>query len=101
MAGDFVSARGDEASAKVMPPLADGADTLSKTPGQATFWRHRRDQRDERLQDMREQVADGTLVVRQMSEQERASGQANVHKPAQGPRNPSFVGVIGRRNSWR
>ena len=101
MAGDFVSARGDEASAKVMPPLADGADTLSKTPGQATFWRHRQAQRDERLEDMREQVADGTLVVRQMSAQERAAGQADVRKPQHGRSKPSYIGVLGRRNSWR
>lgn len=63
---------------------AEGARTRSAQKGAATVKRHKEEQRVERLLDMRAQIADGTLVVRQMTvAQFKAAGEAVRRKQAE------------------
>jgi anti-sigma28 factor (negative regulator of flagellin synthesis) len=48
-------------------PLATDARTSAATKGAATLRRHKEQRRAERLSEIRAEIADGTLVVRQMT----------------------------------
>jgi hypothetical protein len=56
--------------------LASPADPAisPRNKGRETELRHQNERRLERLGDIREQIADGTLVIRQMTAAERADG---------------------------
>jgi anti-sigma28 factor (negative regulator of flagellin synthesis) len=54
-----------------------------RNKGRETELRHQNERRLERLSDIREQIADGTLVVRQMTAAERADGYEWRLRPAQ------------------
>jgi hypothetical protein len=51
-----------------------GVATRPRTKGRETELRHQKERRDDRLSDIRAQIADGSLVVRQMTAAERADG---------------------------
>jgi anti-sigma28 factor (negative regulator of flagellin synthesis) len=52
-------------------PMSSDAQINSAQKGAATVRRHRQDRRAESLRQIREQIADGTLVIRQMTAAER------------------------------
>ncbi len=52
--------------------LSSDAPISAAQKGAATVRRHAQDRRDESLSRIREQIADGTLVIRQMTAAERA-----------------------------
>lgn len=54
--------------------MSSEARVASAQKGAATVRRHKQDRRDESLRHIRAQIADGTLVVRQMTAAERGSG---------------------------
>jgi hypothetical protein len=63
---------------------ARDARTRSAQKGAATVKRHKEEQRVERLVQMRAQIADGTLVIRQMTvAQLKAAGEAVRRKQSQ------------------
>jgi hypothetical protein len=51
--------------------MSSDAQINSAQKGAATVRRHRQDRRAESLRQIREQIADGTLVIRQMTAAER------------------------------
>jgi hypothetical protein len=61
-------------------PRSADAQSRASIKGQATVKRHKRERRADSLAQIRAQVADGTLVVRQMTPAERtaASGAARA-----------------------
>lgn len=54
--------------------ISGEAPVSSAQKGAATVRRHKQDRRDESLRQIRAQIADGTLVVRQMTAVERGTG---------------------------
>jgi hypothetical protein len=64
--------------------LTADAPTSPAQKGAATFLRHKDEQRANRLHEMSEQIAAGTLVVRQMTDAERsAASQAAAESRAE------------------
>jgi hypothetical protein len=82
----------------VTPPsalrfLTAGAPTSPAQKGAATFLRHKDERRADRLHEIRAQIAEGTLVVRRMTDTEhkaasRAAGESRAKRglPPQSPR---------------
>jgi hypothetical protein len=60
--------------------MSDDAKASSNEKRTATVRRRKEERRAERLDEMREQVADGSLVVRQMSDAERTSASQGIHR---------------------
>lgn len=91
------SSTGNADKADVTVPNALGfltarAPTSPAQKGAATFLRHRDERRADRLHEIREQIADGTLVVRQMTDTEHkaavhAAGESRAKRglPPQSP----------------
>jgi hypothetical protein len=71
------TAFGDEANVTIQrvgrPPVAP-ARSRAQAKGAATVQRNARERRASRLADIRAQIANGTLVVRQMTPAERGAG---------------------------
>lgn len=67
----------DLALPRALQAIAGGPRARAATKGAATARRHREERRADRLNEIRAQVADGTLVIRQMtSEQHKAASHA-------------------------
>jgi hypothetical protein len=60
------------------PAVPDDEKTTANEKRTETLRRRKEERRTEKLDDMREQVADGSLVVRQMTDAER-----EAHSPSQ------------------
>ena len=81
MSGDFVSARGETASVAVREAAGEArAGGPATNQGRATFWRHREMARTERLEEMQAQIADGTLIVRQMTAPEKRAASKDAER---------------------
>ena len=57
-----------------------GARSLAATKAVATAQRHRQERRAESLAQIQAQIADGTLVVRQMTTDERSAASGGVRR---------------------
>lgn len=70
------------AVSNALPPTAGGGPTRSSNTSMATRQLRKEERRAEKLAQMRSQIADGTLVVRQMtvSEQKAASKAASTSR---------------------
>jgi hypothetical protein len=74
MRGESSTPNADQANLRtsdVVQLLAGDARSRSAAKGAATLLRHKAEQRADRLSQMRAQIADGTLVVRQMTTAQR------------------------------
>jgi hypothetical protein len=68
--------------ASAASPLTGVEQSTSHRKGQATQLRRREERRTEKLEQMRAQVADGTLVIRQMTVAERQAAVPAEVRPA-------------------
>ena len=78
----------DEANVTIQDarrPPAAGARSRGSAKGAATVQRHARERRASSLADIRAQIADGTLVVRQMTPAERGAGSGSRQGPPSDP----------------
>jgi hypothetical protein len=62
------------------PVMADDDKTTANEKRTETIRRRKEERRTEKLDEMREQVADGTLVVRQMTDEEREGGSGPLRR---------------------
>jgi hypothetical protein len=62
------------------PDMADDDKTTANEKRTETIRRRKEERRTEKLDEMREQVADGTLVVRQMTDEEREGGSGPLRR---------------------
>jgi hypothetical protein len=62
------------------PPAIVGPPTTSAQKGAATVLRHKEERRAESLRNIQRQTSDGTLVVRQMTAEQRDAASQVAHR---------------------